>query len=221
MDMAREYPKAQVVGIDLAPIQPSNPPLNCSFYSPRDYESPWVLGEGSWDFVHLQMGCGSVTDWRSVYHKAITHLRPGGYFEQVEIDFEMRTEGFTLGPNHPLSVWYRLLKEATDEAKRPIAFDRRTIPRLEDAGFVDVTHVAIPLPLSMWGSDRYSLELGKWYSLAFAESALTLLWAPLVRMKNMPFDEIKRLAEQAKAEAYRKDIRAYNVLHIFTARKPT
>ncbi|EAS32223.3 methyltransferase LaeA [Coccidioides immitis RS] len=222
MDMARAYPQAQVLGVDLAPIQPSNPPSNCTFYSPRDYESPWLLGEDSWDFIHLQMGCGSVTDWKNVYQKIIAHLRPGtGYFEQVEIDFEMRTDGFTLGPNHPLSVWYRLLKEATEAGKRPIAFDRRTISRLESAGFVDITHDAVPLPLSMWGTDHDSMEIGKWYSLAFSESALPLLWAPLSRMKNMSFDDIMRLAQQAKVEAYKKDIRAYNVLHIFTARKPT
>ncbi|KAI1965367.1 hypothetical protein LOZ58_001214 [Ophidiomyces ophidiicola] len=221
MDMARQYPDADVYGVDLAPIQPSNPPLNCAFYSPRDYESQWLLGEESFDFIHLQMGCGSVTDWRTVYHRVIEHLRPGAYFEQVEIDFEARSDGYTLGPSHPLSVWYRLLKEAMDTGRRPIAFDRRTIPRLENAGFVDITHSAIPLPLSMWGTDRHSMELGKWYSLAFSESALALLWAPLARMKNMPFDEINRLAEQAKAEAYKKDLRGYNVLHIFTARKPT
>ncbi|WEW54808.1 hypothetical protein PRK78_000233 [Emydomyces testavorans] len=222
MNMARAYPQAQVLGVDLAPIQPATPPLNCAFYSPRDYESPWLLGEDSFDLIHLQMGCGSVTDWKNVYQKVMAHLRPGtGYFEQVEIDFEVRTDGYTLGPNNPLSIWYRLLKEATEAGKRPIAFDRRTIQRLESAGFVDITHDAIPLPLSMWGSDRYSLELGKWYNLAFSESALTLLWAPLARMKNMPFDEIIHLAEEAKAEAYRKEIRAYNILHIFTARKPT
>ncbi|EEP82232.1 LaeA protein [Uncinocarpus reesii 1704] len=222
MDMARAYPKAEVFGIDLAPIQPVNPPSNCAFYSPRDYESPWLLGEGSWDFIHLQMGCGSVTDWKNVYNKVINHLRPGtGYFEQVEIDFDMRTHGFTLAPNNPLAIWYQLLREATEAGRRPIAFDLRTSQYLEHAGFVDITHNTITLPLSMWGTDPDSMEVGKWYSLAFSESALTLLWAPLIRMKNMSIDDIRNLAQQAKVEAYKKDIRAYNVLHIYTARRPT
>ena len=44
-------------------------PRNLRFRTPRDYESPWSLGEDSWDLIHLRMGCGSVSSWPEMYER--------------------------------------------------------------------------------------------------------------------------------------------------------
>jgi hypothetical protein len=37
---------------------------------PRDYESHvWSLGEDSWDLIHVQQACGSVSSWPELYQK--------------------------------------------------------------------------------------------------------------------------------------------------------
>ena len=129
VDMARKYPNAQVLGIDLASMQPQNRPKNCDFQAPRDFETPWFLGQDSWDLIHLQMGCGSVSSWPTLYRQVFQHLRPGtGYFEQVEIDFEPRPDNLIL-PDQPLYRWYHHLKEATETGTRPIAFSGNTNER--------------------------------------------------------------------------------------------
>lgn len=75
-----------MLGLDLVNIQPdkyacpfrnAGPPLtsrsrippNLRFRVPRDYESPWSLGEDSWDMIHLRMACGSVSSWPELYQK--------------------------------------------------------------------------------------------------------------------------------------------------------
>lgn len=227
MEMAQRYPAAFVLGIDLAPIQPRNRPVNCEFQAPRDFEDPWFLGDESWDLIRLQMGAGSVSSWPNLYQKVLRHLRPGGYFEQIEIDFEPRWDysmapeaGGGLSPDQPLWQWYASLADATARAMRPIAYNRNMPQLLKDAGFVEVEHTMIGLPLNTWPPTHHDKVVGQWYNLAFSESSYSLLLGPLSRVSGWPVDRIAHLASAAKQQAYKKGVYAYNLLHIFTARRP-
>jgi hypothetical protein len=45
-------------------------PPNLRFRVPRDFESHvWSLGEESWDLIHVQQACGSVSSWPELYQK--------------------------------------------------------------------------------------------------------------------------------------------------------
>lgn len=51
-------------------------PPNLRFRVPRDYEGlVWGLGEDSWDLIHIQQGCGSVSSWPELYQKVYTYVR--------------------------------------------------------------------------------------------------------------------------------------------------
>jgi SAM-dependent methyltransferase len=221
IDIAKQYLNAEVLGVDLVSMQPPNRPRNCEFQAPRDYESPWwCLGEDSWDLIHLQMGCGSVSNWLNLYRKIFAHLRPGtGYFEQVEIDFEPRADNIIL-TDQPLDRWYHHLKEATERATKPIAFNLNTEHMLKAAGFVDIRHELVGLPLNTWSPDPHDKRVGRWYNLAFSKSVFSLSLGPLSRVSNWPVEKIKALAEEVESQAYNKEIHAFNFLHIFTARRP-
>lgn len=219
MEMAKLYKDAYVLGIDLASIQPRNRPPNCDFFAPRDFESPWALGEDSWDYIHLRMGCGSISSWPSLYRKVMAHLRPGtGYFEQVEIDFEPRSEKGTLPDK--MVTWYQHLKDATESAMKPIAYQKNTEQMLVDAGFADIDHQIVGLPLNTWPNQEHEKRVGRWYNLALSESLETLSLAPFSRCYNWPVDHIRKYAAEVKSQAFNKDIQAHNLIHIFTARKP-
>lgn len=221
IDMAKKNPNAYVLGIDLAPIQPLSPIPNCEFLAPRDYLSPWwLLGENSWDLIRLQMGCGSVPNWPNLYQKVFAHVRPGGYFEQVEVNFEPYGEDI-VHSEEPLYEWYQELKSATNLAGKPMAFNRNTHQMLLDAGFENIELQLIPLPLNYsWPEDEHAREIGKWYNLAFSESTTTLLQGPLTRIKGWSLEKVHALAEAANAQAYDSNVKVWHHLHIFTARKP-
>ncbi|ODH53282.1 hypothetical protein GX48_00478 [Paracoccidioides brasiliensis] len=219
LDMAAQYPHAYVLGIDLTAMQPREHPPNCNFLAPRDFESPWSFGEEPWDMIHLQMGCGSVSNWPSLYQKVIQHLRPGtGYFEQVEVDFEPRCHDEL--PDQPLTRWYKNLKDATNEANRPIAHNRSTTHMLKEAGFVDTKHDMVGLPLNTWPDDKYEKDVGKWHSFAFSKSIYALILAPLFRVKHWTVEEIDSLAQEVRTQLFDKQHRMYNLLHVYTARRP-
>lgn len=42
-------------------------PPNLRFRIPRDFESPWFLGDECWDLIHLRMSYGSVSSWKDMY----------------------------------------------------------------------------------------------------------------------------------------------------------
>ena len=49
-------------------------PPNTRWRLHRDYESPWGLGENSFDLIHLRLGCGSVSNWHDVYNSAFRYV---------------------------------------------------------------------------------------------------------------------------------------------------
>lgn len=220
IEVANKYPDAFIVGVDLAPIQPPNIPKNCDFYAPFDFESPWAMGEDYWDYVHLQMGCGSVASWPSLYRRIFAHLRPGAWFEQVEIDFEPRCDDRSL-EGLALRYWYQYLKQATERTMRPVAHSaRETIRNLQEAGFTEIDHQMVGLPLNPWHQDEHERNVARWYNLAISESIETLSLAPFSRVFGWPVERIQRLAADVKSEAFNKEIHSYNILHIYQARKP-
>lgn len=60
--MGDEYPSAEIIGIDLSPIQPPWVPPNVKFYV-DDAESDWVEAAESLDLVHTRHLCMAIKDW--------------------------------------------------------------------------------------------------------------------------------------------------------------
>ncbi|KAB2575618.1 Secondary metabolism regulator LAE1 [Lasiodiplodia theobromae] len=222
IDMADKYLDAEVLGLDLVNIQPDKIPPNLRFRIPRDYESPWSLGEDSWDLIHLRMACGSVSSWPELYQKIFSHLKPGhGWIEQVEIDLEPRCDDGTLPPGSPLVQWYQYVSDATERAARPLAYNHNTRRLLEMAGFIDIQETIIRAPYNSWPADPHQKEIGRWYNLGICEGLEALSLAPLSRIYRWDAAQhIKPLVDQAIRQIRTKKIHAYNNIHIWTARRP-
>jgi len=228
LDMARRYRDTEFVGIDLAGMGPDTLLPNVEMRWPYDYESPWSLGEQSWDVIHLQMALGSVANWPMLYRRIMDHLRRGtGYFEQVEIDLTPRCDDGTL-PEGALRVWYDHLAGATSTVNRSIAYNPRVGDLLQQAGFVDIKEEKIILPLNGWPADQHARRMGWWYNVALSAGlkndgcygleAMSL--APLTRIYQWPVDHVRRLCSDALLQVNDPEVHAYHVLHIWTARSP-
>ncbi|KAI9810621.1 MAG: Secondary metabolism regulator lae1 [Pycnora praestabilis] len=210
IDVADKYLGAEVMGMDLVNIQPERIPPNLRFRVPRDYESPWFLGEESWDLIHLRMGNGSVSSWPELYQKIFLHLKPGfGSMEQVEIDMQPRCDDGTLA-YQPVLQWWEWLSDATQRASRPIAYQHNTRQMLEATGFVDIEETVIRLPYNSWPSSPYEKELGRWYNLGMSEGLEALSLGPLTRVYGWPAEDVRRLVKEVKKEVCSKKVHAYN-----------
>ncbi|KAG8928681.1 hypothetical protein FRC00_001682 [Tulasnella sp. 408] len=86
IEMAKEFPHAEVVGLDLAPVNPSSDvPPNCGF----------ILGncetclddpsyESAFDMIHARFIAADVFEYRGLIQHIWKALRPGGVFLAIE-----------------------------------------------------------------------------------------------------------------------------------------
>ncbi|KAL5365107.1 S-adenosyl-L-methionine-dependent methyltransferase [Aspergillus floccosus] len=220
IEIAKAYPSAYVLGVDVSAIQPDSPPPNCVFRVPFDYERPWLMGEGKWDVIHMRMGCGSVTNWPRLYKRIYDHLHRGAWFEQLEIIFEPRCFGRRLKFG-PLRFWYYHLKAATERSERGIEHcPGHTRQWLGNAGFRRISCEEFVLPLNASMLPIHDKESVRWYRTVFAESILPLCMAPFSRVYGWSYDYIQSLATAAVAEALDPSSNLFYTLRLYKAWRP-
>ncbi|EXJ89819.1 hypothetical protein A1O3_02886 [Capronia epimyces CBS 606.96] len=227
-EMAREFPQAEFVGVDIHRLWSQCQPPNVSARI-WDYEQPWALGERSWDMIHLQMGLGSVSDWPSLYSKIIQHLIPGsGCFESVEIDFEPRCDDGSMQPGKFTELWGTYLKNIFQSINRPIHYDPNTGDILRAIGFKDVHHMVYKVPFNMWSSDRQEWKAGQWWAQIMSRGrnndggngmdALTL--AALCKHQNWSVPDVEAISQAVVEEATNPACHGYNNVHVWWGRAP-
>ncbi|GAB1319474.1 hypothetical protein MFIFM68171_09684 [Madurella fahalii] len=222
IDLADKYPSGSCMGLDLNYVQPEFIPANIRFIQ-QDIEVPWQhLKPGTWDLIYIRMLNGSIANWPRLYTEANRHLRPSyGYIEQVEIDWNPRSDDGSLQRDSYIVQWANELLDAMDSFGRPLRMDSNlTKQRLAEAGFVDIKEEVIKMAVNGWPTDAHSRDIGRWFNLGLSLSYQPLSLAPLSRGRNKAPAEIYELIEKIKAEVHSVSLHAYCTLHIFTARKP-
>ncbi|KAF9872897.1 methyltransferase domain-containing protein [Colletotrichum karsti] len=161
IDFADEFPSAEVVGIDISPIQPSWVPPNCKFQI-GDIEQPWTWPADFFDLVHIRNLEGSVADWPALYNQAIRSLRPGGYIEVKEFDIEVRSQVQDVDDDHPYKAWARNICAACDKLGKTGKQCREPgiATNLREAGFIDIIEKKWPIPIGAWANDPMLKEVG-------------------------------------------------------------
>lgn len=71
IEMGDQFPSANVLGIDLSPIQPDWVPSNVHFVV-DDAESEWLYPENHFDYVHSRHTVMAIKDWSKLYKQART-----------------------------------------------------------------------------------------------------------------------------------------------------
>jgi len=146
-----------------------------------------------------------------------------------------------MGQDGWLSRWYNYLKQATEQANKPIAYRHDTPQLLQAAGFVDIAEQVIQVPLCPTSRDDPRWSLSSYHQLCYDEcyglEALSL--AHFSRLWGWSLADILRLTGAARTEVRTRAIHNYNNMfvktlsdvdvrggankanrHIWTARRP-
>lgn len=118
VDVARRYPNADVLGIDIgSTLLPKDVPPNLTFEI-ADAAEPWP--PRLYDFIHVRnVVGGGIDDWEGLMAEVISHLKPGGALEFSEIRPQFHrvdTGAANRAPDDDGSI-----SEAIDEYQRCIA----------------------------------------------------------------------------------------------------
>ncbi|GKT42788.1 putative methyltransferase tdiE [Colletotrichum spaethianum] len=214
MDYADEYPEAEVIGVDLSPIQPTYVPVNCIF-EVDDLEKEWMWTE-PFDFIFARNMVGSFSDWEGVVSQAFANLEPGGYFELHDSIYPMLCDDGTLTEDSPLMKWTRLITEACDKIGRSATIATQFPRLLEEAGFEDINVTNIKFPVSPWPKDPKLRLMGEWTQaslfpgiegMSLALFTRVLGWSPLETMVFCA--QVRDQVKSTKFHGYWRGIAVY------------
>ncbi|CAG8690218.1 3952_t:CDS:2 [Cetraspora pellucida] len=95
LEMATNYPKAKFIGIDISPVQPDFiKPKNTEFIEANVLE-PLPFKDNTFDFIFQRILYVGIPgkNWPSVVNELVRVLKPGGYIELMECDFQYNIMG--------------------------------------------------------------------------------------------------------------------------------
>jgi len=152
IDIADKYPSAEVLGIDLAAIQPEWVPPNCRFEI-DDVEEPWTY-KNDFDFIHARDFLFSIRDWPKLVGQAFEHTKPGGYLELQCLLPEPHCDDDSTPPDSSIVEFSNKVCEASVICGWSLHEPNNFKTYLEAAGYEDVVEVRHKVPTSPWPKSR-------------------------------------------------------------------
>ncbi|KAL2128368.1 hypothetical protein VTI74DRAFT_9273 [Chaetomium olivicolor] len=192
--MAEKYPRCEVFGTDIAPIQPTHQvPFNIEFHI-ENAEEEWIRPPDTVDLVHIRNMEGAFSDWNFIYSQAFTCIKPGGWIEVIDWEDFFAEKNFLsfYEEDSPPYILTKAVLEAAERAGKPR--DSRHLDKnlLIRAGFVDIQE------------REYDMGMGSRANSSYGQlwlfSLMTGVEAMCLRLltKYMGWDpvDVRRLCEQ-------------------------
>ncbi|KAJ5224958.1 S-adenosyl-L-methionine-dependent methyltransferase [Penicillium chermesinum] len=220
IDMADEFPAAEVIGVDLSPIQPSWVPPNVKFMI-DDSNSEWDFPPGSFDFIHVRGLSGCIDHWPAFLRQCYRHLKPGGRIEISDFISRFHCDDDSFPKDCFLRQWEAEFFRLADVQGR--LWD--TVPRmrgfLESAEFKNVEYASPIIPIGTWPRDPRLKEMGRYIRYQLVDTAAeSYTMALFTRFGNWSSEEVQVLLAHLRRELLSNAMHVYTYFSIFTAQKP-
>jgi SAM-dependent methyltransferase len=195
MAMGDEYPETEIIGTDIAKIQPNAAPLNVFFeIDDAEEEGGWMWEEDEFDFIHCRSMQGAFKDWRYIYTEAFKHLKPGGWFEVLDFDNHQALLSY-YKDNPEVIHWLRTVIEASKMSGRPRTSTHLEPESLTELGFVDVKSTSKIIPMGIWPEDPESQQVGKHFLVTQLSGIEGVSLRPLVETLGWGIDDVRETLE--------------------------
>ena len=111
--------------------------------------------------IHERFLLGSVSSHAELYRNVYTALKPGGWFEIVEMEAGTFSDDGTVPEDSACNQWGKHLSEAFENIGRPILLVEEYEKLLEDAGFVNIHSELRKRPTNDWPTDDTLKKIGE------------------------------------------------------------
>ncbi|KAF6812571.1 methyltransferase [Colletotrichum musicola] len=161
IEMADKFPSAEVIGVDISPIQPGWVPTNCRFQI-DDFEQEWTWPQDHFDFVHARNLEGCFTDLSKILKEIYDHTKPGGWFQIIEFDGQARAQAVELGEDHIFNRWWRWICEGLEKMGKSHSnvVSGRFKQGLLDVGYTELVERKWKIPIGTWPAKPELKRLG-------------------------------------------------------------
>ncbi|UKZ82566.1 hypothetical protein TrVFT333_010358 [Trichoderma virens FT-333] len=200
MEMGDRYIGAEVLGLDLSPIQPTWVPPNVTFLI-DDVEAEWLNGD-DWDFVHLRNMIPVMKSPVGLLKQAYDHMKPGGWVELQDVDGDVHSDDNTIPEDWPLKKFTEYMLEA-----------------FAKFGFVNIQHNYIKLPYGTWPKDKIMRLVGMYYRTACEDffPAVGAIHFPMLGWEKTEMEVFFMQCRQAMRDP---KVHAYGKMHFWSGQKP-
>jgi hypothetical protein len=113
--------------------------------------------------------------------------KPGGYFEQMEINIMLTSDDGTVDENHFMHKWSSILMEASEKTGKSLASYDHMTKLITATGFEDVKEKIFKVPIGVWSSDPKMKTLGRWallFCIEGADSWALFLLSQIMKVSN-------------------------------------
>ncbi|KAM5373906.1 hypothetical protein ACJZ2D_006735 [Fusarium nematophilum] len=221
IDMADKFPSAEVIGVDIAPTQPSWVPPNLKFQI-DDAQLDWTFEPKSFDFIHVRYMHGAFDDWPKLYRQMFKFLRPGGWFQHIEPNIHLRCENpKSEAENETFRQWAQLFFDAGDKINRTFRLtDGIMQDSAREAGFEDIVHKVYTIPLSGWPKDKRLKKEGQFVGLYMDLSLDGFALYPIGQILGWSLEEVEVLVAKMRAALKNPKHLGSADMHMVYGRKP-
>ncbi|CDM31137.1 hypothetical protein DTO013E5_231 [Penicillium roqueforti] len=220
LEMAEDYPRADIIGTDLSPIQPNWVPPNCRFYI-DDAESDWTFSPGeAFDYIHARTMAGGIEDWPRLLKQAYQHLKPGGWFEAQEFEHCVRSDDGTHERAIAINSWAELLTQASKKFGKPMDVASSISEWMTEEGFANVTDDIYKSPVGGWAKNRRYKEIGRIGKVSIMETIEPYSLALFTRVLGLSYQDAQEHMEKARAELMSGSHHLYVRFHFVYGQRP-
>ncbi|KAK4235844.1 hypothetical protein C8A03DRAFT_36296 [Achaetomium macrosporum] len=221
IEMGDLFPNANILGVDLSPIQPEWVPPNVRFMV-DDIESPWLHPRNYFDYVHSRHTVMAIKDWPKLMRRALEHLRPGGWFEMQEVYHYPISANKTMAPEHPVAQYWSLINEGLSNLG--ISFhavaNGRLADMMRDCGFVNVTERVLHIPIGTWPKNKVLKTVGLYWRTILIDGIQAIALGPLTRGCGWTREQVELFLVDVRKAYFDNSVLAYMPLHIIYGQKP-
>ncbi|KAK9426759.1 hypothetical protein SUNI508_00286 [Seiridium unicorne] len=160
---SKSNPSCTVVGVDVEPVRPPYTVSNCEFRT-LDVREEWDFQE-EFDFIHVRtLGQFPSDMFRNLLDTIYQNLAPGGWVEFTEWIMHLQS-GDRSTDGTAFYTWNHNLRRGLHAINRSASYATRYAPKLEDAGFTNVTQRKFSIPINPWPPGEKLQHLGEMMSI--------------------------------------------------------
>ncbi|KAJ5407866.1 hypothetical protein N7509_001749 [Penicillium cosmopolitanum] len=210
VEVAEQYPDCQVIGVDIAPhMSPDDVPENL-WLQVDNLNRNFTFPANHFDLVQSRLLATGIhhSRWPTYVRDIVRVLKPGGWVQMIEIYFNVQSDNGSITDEHALRRWSTQYMRAQEDRK-DLRIGTRLRSMLTSAGLTEVDTKMIPLPLSAWGNDQRTRDIGQANSGNIQKLLRSLALYPLTKRLHMSIENFDTLVEQAQEEAKDPSLKAY------------
>ncbi|KAF1988303.1 putative TAM domain methyltransferase [Aulographum hederae CBS 113979] len=220
VEIAAQYPNAEILGTDLSPIQPQWVPDNVKFIIDDAAEDDWMIDDNTYDYVHTRALMGSFADFRHVIAKAYKCLKPGAYMGSEELFTPVYCDDGTMPSHYLFKDWLDRWDAAVMDMNRPLRIANKLKRWYQEAGFVDVREEVFKLPINPWPKDPQLKLLGRFHEANWLDGLQGFSLAPFHRGLGWTKAEIEVYLVNVRKAIQDRSVHGYQKVYVVWGRKP-